>query len=481
MSFIFGTRNDAETFLGILAPFGAAQVDLRVSHFFFALGTYSDRLILPELDVGLAVRAENGKNILRLPELRILSRAFWPLFSHFSVLFFELAKPLFQGYYRTKKYYRTRYRMWNKKYRIGSMIMNLKKIKYLLPLCLAATTLVFSGCGFSPLSYIFSAGVGETHVLVGTVPMDTALNNPNLVPEDHEKLLWVRQVREYAQNTIGLNTGQSYLGFYDTAGNPAIYSMSASSRDALQPKTWSIPVEGETQSLGYFYKNLAQSYADQLKQDGYDTVIYGALAFSTGGFFADPLYSSLFSLDKPLLADSVFHELTHNTIYMANDTEFNESVANFVGKKGALEFIGAVAGKDSAIYTQAVNEEEDRDVVTEFLDGVYRDLEEYYGRTDLSSEEKIARRDQIFIANEEKFTTDYLPRFHDPERMKEWGELPVNNAWILLNRRYNKGMDLFEKVYQGCHQNLNQAVVVFIQATATRDAWQYLQDWVAPN
>jgi predicted aminopeptidase len=215
-----------------------------------------------------------------------------------------------------------------------------------------------------------------------------------------------------------------------------------------------------------------------LKRDGYDIVIYGALAYSTEGWFADPLYSSLLTLDKPLLADAVTHELTHNTIFMVSDTQFNESVANFVGKTGALAFLRATAGENSDLYIQAVNEEADQDLVTEFLNGVYQDLEAFYRRTDISSEEKIAQRDQVFVAQREKFVTDYLPRFHDPERMKEWGDLPVNNAWILLNRRYNKGTDLFEKVFQACDQDLNRTVGVFVEATTTKDAWQYLEDWL---
>ncbi len=337
---------------------------------------------------------------------------------------------------------------------------------------------IFCGCGFSSLAYLFSAGVGEVHVLTGTVPMEAAITDPNISSENHEKILWVQQAREYARDVIGLNTGKSYLGYYDTGENEAIYSLSASRRDALEPYTWRIPVEGTVEGLGYFYKNLAESYADQLKGEGYDTVIYGALAYSTEGWFADPLYSSLLTLDKPILADAVIHELTHNTVFMVSDSQFNESAASFVGKMGALAFIRSVTGENSELYTQAIDEEADDALVTEFLNGVYQDLEAFYSRTDLTSEEKIAQRDKVFLANEEKFVTDFLPRFHDPEGMKEWGDLPVNNAWILLNRRYNKRTDLFENVYQACGQDLSQTVGVLIQATKSRDAWQYLENWL---
>jgi predicted aminopeptidase len=354
--------------------------------------------------------------------------------------------------------------------------MAFKKIGFIF--YLAGAVVFLGGCGFSPISYLFSAAVGEVHVLTGTVPIEAAVNDPNTSAENQEKIRWVQETREYAQTVIGLNVGKSYLAYYDSGEDGAIYSLSASRRDALEPHTWCIPVEGTVEGLGYFYKNLAESYAEQLKTDGYDTVIYGALAYSTEGWFADPLYSSLLILGKPTLADAVIHELTHNTISMMNDTQFNESVASFVGKTGALNFIASVAGKNSDLYRQAVEGEADDALVTEFLNGVYQDLVVFYSRTDLSSEEKIAQRDQVFLAHREKFVTDYLPRFHDPEGMKEWGDLPVNNAWVLLNRRYNKRMDLFEDVYQACGRDLSRAVGVFVEATGSGNAWQYLEDWL---
>jgi predicted aminopeptidase len=343
---------------------------------------------------------------------------------------------------------------------------------------LAILPAVLAGCGFPAIPYLFTSGVGELNILTGSIPMEQALNDPALSSETHEKLLWVQQVRDFARNNLGLNAGSSYLKYYDTAGGPAVYNLSASRKDVLEPYSWCFPVVGRIDYLGYFDKGLAVSYADQLKSEGYDTVIYGAIAYSTGGVLPDPLYSSVLEVSKPLLADTVIHELTHNTIFTASDSDFNESVANFVGQKGSLEFIRTVAGAESDLYAQAVNEEEDRALVNEFLAAVYQDLAAFYARTDLTSQDKIDQREQVFVAWRGKFQTDYLPRFHDAENMALWGDLPANNAWVLLNRRYNFGMDIFESVYQACQGNLNRTIDVLTQAAASDDAWQYLRDWV---
>jgi predicted aminopeptidase len=353
----------------------------------------------------------------------------------------------------------------------------LKKI--ILAIFLIGPAFLSCGCSFPYLPYLVRSGIGQTHVMTNAVPLDRALKNPNLSPEDRDKLLWVRQVREYAQNRVGLKPGKSYLSFYDTQGKPAVYNLSASRKDSLTPYSWSFPIVGKFDYLGYFDKEMAQQHAALLEKQGYDIVIYGSIAYSTAGFFADPLFSSLLVLDKPFLADTVFHELAHNTFFMKNDSEFTESAANFVGKKGAREFLKFVAGEKSDLYKQAVDETEDRIILNEFYDRLYRDLNAFYRRTDLSSKEKIARRNQIFLAHTQKFKTDYLPRFHNPKAMKACGNIPVNNACILLNRRYNYRTDLFEKVFLASRQDLKQTVGIFVQATRSDNAWQYLQHWLS--
>jgi predicted aminopeptidase len=188
-------------------------------------------------------------------------------------------------------------------------------------------------------------------------------------------------------------------------------------------------------------------------------------------------------LDKPLLADTVIHELTHNTVYRESDSMFNESVANFVGKMGSREFIQSVAGKDSELYKITVSQAEDRDLVNVFLDEIYQDLEAYYARTDLSSEEKISGREAIFEAARLRFTTQVYPLFQNPEKFKAWGDVPTNNAWILLNRRYNNGRDLFDSTYEKCGSDIRQTIPVLQHAAQSNDPWQFMRDFTGsgPN
>jgi len=336
------------------------------------------------------------------------------------------------------------------------------------------------GCS-SNLGYILTVGAGQINVLANSVSLDKMIDDPNLEEEEHDKLLWVRDVRDYAHSTLGLKIKKTYRTYYDTKDGPAVYNLSASKKDALVPKTWTFPIIGEIQYLGYFKLSQAQEKAQELQKQNYDTTIYGALAYSTLGYFNDPVFSSILILDKAQLAEVVIHELTHNTIYKAGDSEFNESVANFVGRKGARLYVIATLGPTSELLTEMDQKQEDDAAVNAFLAEFYTQLETYYARTDLTSAEKIAGREEIFQAARDKFNTVIAPTLHNPSAFATVAQMPTNNAWVLLNHRYNKSLDVFEQVYQACGENLSEAVKIFKQAQTATDSYQFLKDWVAAN
>lgn len=333
------------------------------------------------------------------------------------------------------------------------------------------------GCS-SNLGYILTAGAGQLNVLTHSVSLDEMIEDPNVDEDEHDKLLWVRDVRDYAQSTLGLKIKKTYRTYYDTKDGPAVYNLSASKKDALSPKTWIFPIIGEIQYLGYFKLSQAQDKAQELQNQNYDTTIYGALAYSTLGYFKDPVFSSILVLDKGQLAEVVIHELTHNTIYKAGDSEFNESVANFIGQKGARQYIIDTLGPTSELLTELDQKQEDDAAVNAFLADFYKELETYYARTDLTSAEKIAGREEIFQAARDKFNTVIAPTLHNPSAYTTVAQMPTNNAWVLLNHRYNKSLDVFEQVYQACGGNLSDAVKIFKQAEKANDGYQFLKDWV---
>jgi predicted aminopeptidase len=329
------------------------------------------------------------------------------------------------------------------------------------------------------LRYVFTAGAGQFNVVNHSVSIDKVLEDPNLNEATHDKLLWVRQVRDYAHETLGLAVKKTYTTYYDTGDGPAAYNLSASRKDALEPYTWEFPVIGKIQYLGYFKEDQATAKSQELESKGYDVTIYGAMAYSTLGYFRDPVFSSILVLDKGQLAETVVHELTHNTIYCKSDSEFNESVASFVGQKGGRAFVCQTLGADCELLKDADEYQQDSRIVNDFMATVYDELNAFYSRTDLTSDEKIAQRDAIFIAARQRFKDQIAPQLHSPQRFDRIANMPVNNAWILLNRRYNKDMKIFEDVYQACNQDLVATIEVFKEAARTKRSYQYLTEWLA--
>lgn len=342
--------------------------------------------------------------------------------------------------------------------------------------------LATGGCSLpQQVDYLLPLGVGEARVLVRAVPIAEAIDDPKLDPETREKLLWVRDVIAFARDELGLVVGESYSHYYDTEGGPAMYNVSASAKDSLTPLTWTFPIVGTMEYLPYFFLNLAKEHEQRLKEQGYDTYVSEAIAYSSVGWFNDPLYSSMFELDWGPLAETVIHELTHNTIYKKGDPAFNESLATFVGQCGATSLIERVYGANSAIRQQFVDETADQDQIDQFVNDLHDDLQAFYARDDLTSEEKIAGRSAVYEAARQRFREEVSPTLNDPDRYERLGRLAVNNAWVLMYRRYHKDLDVFEQVYQAQEQDLSAALTVFAQAAQADDSFQYLRDWLAAN
>lgn len=356
--------------------------------------------------------------------------------------------------------------------------LSLRKLpNRLLTAALPLLVLAASGCG-PTFEYLVGLGLGEAQVLLGSVPIDQILSDPQADPAIQGKLLWLQQVRQFAQQEIGLTLAGNYQKFYDTDQGPAVYNLSASLKDALKALSWDFPIVGTIQYLGFFQLESARQLAQQLEQLGRDTIIYGAIAYSTGGKLPDPVYSSMLQLDNLSLAETVIHELTHNTVYKYGDSEFNESIANFVGRQGALEMTRDLHGLESDIYLQATQRLEDQHLVDQFMADLHEQLKAFYAREDLTSRQKILDRDQIFDAARLEYQQQIAPALQNPQHFAYLAQVPINNAWVLLYYRYNKGLDLFERVYQASGEDLAAAVVVFQQAGQAQDAYEYLEQWL---
>lgn len=347
-----------------------------------------------------------------------------------------------------------------------------------LPLSLACSGLL-AGC--EGLPYVLQLAEGQLHIQGHVESIDDVLASGRLSEEDAAKLEYIVKVRDYAAQTMGLTVGRSYTTFYDSSGNPLAWNLSAARRDALVPKTWTFPIMGEVPYLAFFDEDYLHSVARQLLDEGYDTMTYELDAYSTLGIFDDPVRSTMLQRDILSLTETVIHELLHNTIWRASNTVFNESLATFVGRQGAVEFLRAEFGEDSGLPAVATAFYADTDAVNAFLMQLYAELEEYYAQP-LSAEEKIAGRDAVFQAGRDRFVAEVQPKLNYPDVFAGYADLPVNNAWMLANYRYNLDLDVFAAVYAANAKDWAATLDLYrAAAAASDDPFTYLRDWLSQH
>lgn len=267
--------------------------------------------------------------------------------------------------------------------------------------------------------YILTQAQGQLRVLLNSERIDTLLADPAVPVETKLKLRLVRDIKAFGEHELGLNRSSNYETFYDTKGQPITYIVSACRKDRFEPYIWWFPIVGDVPYKGFFAKGDAEEEARALEAEGYDVSLGMAAAYSTLGYFPDPVLSTMLEYPDEQLVALILHELTHGTIYLPGGTDFNEGLASFVGWQGALEFARQKHGISSSEYDRTVRAfaaEERRDARAR---QVFQKLEELY-KSGLPTSEILAKRDKV-------------------------AGRKVNNAQILMQRRYGRYDEFREK------------------------------------
>ncbi len=309
---------------------------------------------------------------------------------------------------------------------------------------LGALTLL-TGC--ETTQYIIQQGLGQLEVVANSVPIDDVLAGGGLEPEAARKLRLIVEAREFAVNALGLSAGRSYTLYHETGGEPVSYNVSASRRDALEPKSWDFPVIGRIDYIGYFNKADAEAQQARLESDGYDTWMYPVSAYSTLGYFPDPVHSSMLKRDDGVIVDTIIHELAHNTIYVNGNSNFNESMATFIGRQGAILFYEQRGEEGRAMIDALRRQNADTDKINAWLIELNQALRDFYA-SGRSSQEKIDGREAVFQQARERFANEVAATLAEPGRYRGYANLPTNNAYILLNQRYNLDLGVMSGVYE---------------------------------
>jgi predicted aminopeptidase len=223
--------------------------------------------------------------------------------------------------------------------------------------------------------------------------------------------------------------------------------LSGSRKDRFEPYTWWFPIVGDVPYKGFFDFDEAHAAARALQARGYDTNVRPSGAFSTLGWFNDPVLNTILRYGDVSLASTVIHEITHNTLFVPSQVAFNESYANFAGDRGAILFFCSRDGETSPNCALARDLWQDNLVYGAFITAFIADLRALYDREDLTSAEKVRDRERVFDAARRRFRSEVAPQLRT-RAYTGFAEMELNNATLIGIHLYYERLDLFEQVYQ---------------------------------
>ena len=197
-----------------------------------------------------------------------------------------------------------------------------------------AILLANSLAGCSSVGYYAQAIGGHLEMMRASQPIRDVMQDPAGDPVLAKKLAEVQTMREFASRELGLPDNNSYRSYADVGRPYVVWNVFAAPEFSLEPKRWCVPVAGCVNYRGYYDREDAERLAAELREEGYDTFVGGVAAYSTLGYFDDPVLNTFLRLGTLEVARTVFHELAHQLIYVHDDSTFNESFATTVEKAG---------------------------------------------------------------------------------------------------------------------------------------------------
>lgn len=314
---------------------------------------------------------------------------------------------------------------------------------------------ILSGC---QLTYIMKSGYGQMKLLSSRVPVEEVLKRDDLSEDVRHKLSISQDARKFAEDRLHLKSTKNYKSYVELDQPYVTYVVSAAPKWNLEHHQWSYPFLGKMPYKGYFNEPDAKLEEEKLKSDNLDTFMRGVTAYSTLGWFDDPLLSSMMRYKDYDLVNTIIHETVHATLYIKHAADFNERLASFLGNKGAEYFYLEREGQDSKTLEQVRIDNEDSKIFSAFISGEIKSLKEWY--QNISAIEKTEENRTLRIQEiQTRFLSQIQPRLKG-EQYTRFPNLKLNNARLLIYKTYMQNLDEFEQLYQLVDRNFEKFLIV---------------------
>jgi predicted aminopeptidase len=311
-----------------------------------------------------------------------------------------------------------------------------------------------SGC---ELGYYTHLAKGQLDMVSQRQPIQAVIIDQKTQPKLKQRLLLTQAVLQFAEHNLHLEVNGQYSHYLALDRPYALWSLSAAPRLSFQPHQWCYLLIGCANYRGYFDLDRAKNDEIELKNNGYETYIRGVSAYSTLGWFADPLLSSFTRYPNEDFIELIFHELAHAKMYIKNDTEFNESFATFIGQQGLKEFKRQKLLPES---DEPGTSKKDFEAFKQ-LTLTYKDKLETVYKSTLDDAEKTKEKAKIMAQLNAEYQQQKM-HWDRPTAYDEWIDT-MNNASMLVFGDYENKVPFFRALFEKCKQDW----ICFYEASKT--------------
>jgi len=303
---------------------------------------------------------------------------------------------------------------------------------------------IFSGCALFSSCYTAKQGVTMLGYLNRAVPLEKT--------DNEEFINLVNDIRAFAMEDLGLAMSKNYTRYVELDRDYLAAVVSASQKDSFRRHEWFFPVVGSMPYKGFFNIEDARKERAKLEKKDLDVWVRKVDAFSTLGWFKDPLYSYMSNYSVGRLADLIIHELTHATVFIKGQVKFNEELAEFIGSEGARLYVESRYGAESKEYRESFSSDSEYKKYVDFIQGLIAELDKLYS-SEVDRKTKLTEKEAIISAAKERFNAEYETRF-STDNYRGFSTLPVNNAYLELYRIYHAQDNFYSDLFESSGKDL---------------------------
>lgn len=342
---------------------------------------------------------------------------------------------------------------------------------------LLVTLIAFSSSGCL-LSYYVKSGYEQLKILNARKPLAEILKDPKMPEDIKEKLRLGAKAQDYAEAELGFTKTKNYSTYVELDRPYVSWIVSVAHKDRLEYLMFKYALVGELPYKGFFNHQEAEEEVKKFPESDYDTMMRGVSAYSTLGWFEDPILSTMITRSKATFIELVLHESAHATLFLKSNADFNEQLASFLGMEAAKRFFLKTEGENSENYKELLRLEADEKLFAEFLNDEIAKLKNWYdvNKGLYTEEQRSARLNEI----SERFKKEIGPLLKTPA-YDFFQKTKVNNALLLSLGTYLEDLHLFDLLLQKKSGDLKATLEYLKTLKNEKDPAQVLRSHVSSS